>query len=1124
MPEGIIKNNKAVSDNIGADNILRSVLSAGDNDVSSYLDLSEKNHLDALSVLDGIAPIGMIGGYCEEGFPLFYASKSLYTMMGYDSFDEFYSSIQGKVANTIYYQDYEHVLHVLADVKDVGDKYSVTYRMPRKDGSLFWVLDKGKIVENEDGRKAIVSFCMDISEIMERQTSMQESYAELKQRNKELQYLNTTIPVGYHRCADTPDYDFLYVSNRFLDMLGYTRREIKELFDDKFSRMIHPEDRKRLFDGEENHSQNRDPDKNYEYRIKAKNGYIWVMDQTSYMADMNPPCFQGVIMDVTERHILREKLKASNKAFQVAAQEAGNLVFTYNRMEQTIYCDCVTAEAFGVSEMLAGVPYGVVKRGGIVSDDTADEYVRIHEEIISGAKEACGIVKLTGVDGEEKVYELRFQTILDESDEPTEIAVGVYKDITSAFLQARAQEENLKSLLEEYTNVKEQMKKESMERIAIIYALSMEYYSLWLLDLNKNSLVMRRNDNKIVNNIDAAPMCFSDSIALYAEKWIHPCDKEKFLVEMSIENIKKRLGSEKSFYVRIRRRSQYGEYKYIESRIALLNGSGDPNMAIIAVKDIDGEVLTEEKRKSLLKEALEQAEHASRAKTTFLSNMSHDIRTPMNAIIGFAGIAASHIDNKERVQDCLEKILSSSNHLLSLINDILDMSRIESGKISLQEKECNLSERIHNLVYMIRPQMRAKRLEFFVDTIDVNDEDLIFDPLKLDQVLINILGNAVKFTPPGGIVSFTIRQSKCDKPGCCHYDFIIKDSGIGMSEEFLKHIFEPFEREKTNTVSGISGSGLGMAITKNTIDFMGGTIEISSKQGKGSCFTVGFDFKRQDIKLRDEQIDALEGLRALVVDDDFNICDSVTKMLAQIGMRSDWTTSGRDAVFRAQKAHDDSDPFHCYIIDWLMPQMDGIETVRRIRRVIGDEAPIIILTAYDWTDIEEEARAAGVTAFCSKPLFVSDLRSVLFETQINGFVKSAAPDKKKYDFSGKRLLLVEDNELNREIATEIFKGVGFVVDTASDGSIAVDMVRNSSEDYYNIIIMDIQMPVMNGYEATQTIRALSRHDVIRMPILAMTANAFEEDKQAALSAGMNGHIAKPIDVEKLKHMLGDILS
>lgn len=752
--------------------------------------------------------------------------------------------------------------------------------------------------------------------------------------------------------------------------------------------------------------------------------------------------------------------------------------------------------------------------------------MRIHEEIIAGARESGGIVKLINSPEGERVYEVRFQTILDEDDRPTDLAVGVCKDITTSFFKEKEREESFRNLQEEYNSVKEEMEKGKRERMAMIYALSTEYYSLWLLDLDNDILSLRRKDNVFLPESAMPPSCFSEGLVRYAEKWVHPSDREKLIAEASLDNIRERLKTEMAFSVRLRRHTSAEEnYKYVEWRIVKLDNDGyvAQNSAIIAVKDVDGDVLAEEKQQALLKTALSQAEHANRAKTTFLSNMSHDIRTPMNAIIGFAGIAASHLDNRERVQDCLEKILSSSNHLLSLINDILDMSRIESGKMTLQEKECNLSDRIHNIVHMIRPQMKAKQLDFFVDTIDVDDEDLIFDPLKLDQVLINILGNAVKFTPPGGMVTFIIRQSESGKPGFCHYDFVIKDTGIGMSQEFLKHIFEPFERECSDNVSVTSGTGLGMAITKNTVDLMGGTISIESDPGKGSVFMLGFDFRRQDVIARQDQLTRLKGLRGLVVDDDFNICDSVTKMLEQIGMRSDWTTSGREAVFRAQKAHADGDPFYCYIIDWLMPNMDGIETTRRIRRVIGNDVPIIILTAYDWTDIEEEARAAGVTAFCSKPLFMSDLRNALREAE--GITSEACrQEEKTYDFSGKRVLVAEDNELNREIAKELLNSLGFEVETATDGSIAADMVRASPEGYYDLVLMDIRMPVMDGYEATRMIRSMPRRDVVRMPIVAMTANAFEEDKQRALQNGMNAHIAKPLDVDALPGTLEKVLS
>ncbi|MGN1341533.1 MAG: response regulator [Oscillospiraceae bacterium] len=1057
---------------------------------------------------------------CRRDGTLCQANREMQRMTGYDSFEELSAALGSCGRNVIFEEDHNRVFGEANAVMGKGEGFYSTHRICRKDGGFIWVRNVSRTITSPDGDACVVSCFTDIDPIIDN-----SAVRQLEQLNSQLTYLNSTIPVGYHRCADTPEYDFLYISSRFCDMLGYTRQEIKELFDDKFARMIHPDDLHRLFDGEDNHASARKSFVRYEYRIRCRSGYMWVVDHSAYLEDRDPPFFQGVIMDITDKVTLQEQLSASNKAFRIAAKEAGNLVFTFSRSRQEIYCDDNTAEIFGINEVQPGVPYGIVERGGIISDDTAGDYVRIHEEIMSGAKEAGGIVKLINHPEGEQVYEVKFHTIPDEYDQPTDLAVGVYKDITASFNKEREQEESLRNLREEYISVKEEMEKGERERMAMIYALSTDYYSLWLLDLDNDILSLRRKDNVFLQESAMPPSCYSEGLVRYADNRVHPSDRRKLVSEASLDNIRERLKTERSFSVRLRRKTSAEEnYKYVEWRIVKLDNDGDgaQNAAIIAVKDVDGDVLAEEKQQALLKSALSQAEHANRAKTTFLSNMSHDIRTPMNAIIGFAGIAASHLDNRDRVQDCLEKILSSSRHLLSLINDILDMSRIESGKMTLQEKECDLSERIHSIVHMIRPQMKAKQLEFFVETIDVEDEELIFDPLKLEQVLINILGNAVKFTPPGGIVTFVIRQSRSEKSGFCHCDFIIRDTGIGMSEEFLKHIYEPFERESTATVSGTSGTGLGMSITKNTVDLMGGTIGIESVPGKGSEFTIGLDFRRQDTAARQEQLTKLQGLRGLVVDDDFNICDSVTKMLEQIGMRSDWTTSGREAVFRAQKAHADGDPFYCYIIDWLMPDMNGIETARQIRRVTGDDVPIIILTAYDWTDIEDEAREAGVTEFCSKPLFMSDLRSVLQEAE--GKSARKLQPEKRFDFSGRRVLVAEDNELNREIAAEILHSLGFVVETARDGSIAADMVSMSPEGHYDLVLMDIQMPVMDGYEATRAIRSLPRRDVVRMPIVAMTANAFEEDKERALRNGMNAHIAKPLDVDALPAVLDNILN
>ena len=530
--------------------------------------------------------------------------------------------------------------------------------------------------------------------------------------------------------------------------------------------------------------------------------------------------------------------------------------------------------------------------------------------------------------------------------------------------------------------------------------------------------------------------------------------------------------------------------------------------------------LEEQNRK--LEIALQHEGAANRAKREFLFNMSHDIRTPMNAIIGFTSLAATHIDNREQVLDYLKKISTSSQHLLSLINDVLDMSRIESGKVKIEEKAVHLPDLVHDVRSIIQPNVAAKRLSLFIDTMDIEDEDIITDPLRLNQILLNILSNAIKFTPTGGMISIRIAQKNGAPKGCVCYEFRIKDNGIGMSEEFQKHIFEEFSREESSTVSGIQGTGLGMSITKNIVDLMGGTIALTSEPGKGTEFIVTLCFTRSGQKAEPKQLPQLEGLRALVADDDTNTCLNVSTMLSKIGMRPEWTISGKEAVIRTKYAVEQGDAFSVYIIDWLIPDMNGIEIVRQIRKVIGNRCPIIILTAYDWADIEDEARAAGVTAFCEKPLFLSELRRVLAEP-FRAEPASEPAQPTAADLKGKKLLLVEDNELNREIALEILKEAGFVVDTAEDGAVAVQKIKQAAPGQYDLILMDIQMPNLDGYEATRQIRALPDAEKANIPIFAMTANAFEEDRQNALEAGMNGHIAKPLDVPHLLRVLADAL-
>ncbi len=557
-------------------------------------------------------------------------------------------------------------------------------------------------------------------------------------------------------------------------------------------------------------------------------------------------------------------------------------------------------------------------------------------------------------------------------------------------------------------------------------------------------------------------------------------------------------------------------YVFIIICIVILRWNSTKKFAIQKAEQEEKYKKEIEQKNAELQLAIQKEESANKSKREFLFNMSHDIRTPMNAIIGFTSLAATHLDNKEQTLEYLKKISISSNHLLSLINDVLDMSRIESGKVRIEEKEVHLPDVIHDLRAIIQSNIVSKRLALLIDTVDVHDEDVITDPLRLNQILLNILSNAIKFTPTGGTIHIQIFQKSCEEAGKANYEFIVKDTGIGMSEEFQNHIFEEFSREESSTVSGIQGTGLGMAITKRIVSMMNGTIVVNSEQGVGSEFIVNLTFEIAHKKAIQHRISQLEGIHALVADDDTNSCLNVCKMLREIGLRPDWTISGKEAVIRAKDAVEQGDAFNVYIIDWMIPDMNGIEVVRNIRKFIGEQTPIIILTAYDYTDIEAEAKEAGVTAFCSKPLFMSELKEVLEKPSV---LITEPTEVLNHSFEGKRVLLVEDNDLNKEIAYEILKDLKVTIDTAENGQHAIEMMQKHDEDYYDLILMDIQMPIMDGYQATRHLRSLG----YQTPIYAMTANAFEEDKKNALEAGMNGHLPKPFSVQQLYNVLVESL-
>lgn len=520
------------------------------------------------------------------------------------------------------------------------------------------------------------------------------------------------------------------------------------------------------------------------------------------------------------------------------------------------------------------------------------------------------------------------------------------------------------------------------------------------------------------------------------------------------------------------------------------------------------------RQQKILQDALLVAQKANDAKRDFLSRMSHEIRTPMNAIIGMSAIAFNYLDDKKRTADCLSKITFSSKHLLMLLNDVLDMSKIENGKLNIRQELFDLKNLVTSLADINYGLATAKGLSFEIVISGFKDELLLGDSMRVNQILLNLLSNAIKFTPKGGSVRLEIRmlRSASDK---IWLRFIVKDSGIGMKKEFLEHLYEPFEQADNGIARKYGGTGLGMAITKNLVAIMDGTIEVESQEGAGTTFMVDLPFgvSKVDKKTAAE----MEEMRVLVVDDDNDTCEHAAVLLKGMGVNVDWALNGFEAIEKVRSAcEDDGRCYDVCFIDWCMPELDGIETARRMRRYVGPDVLIIIISAYDWSGIEEQAKAAGVNAFIAKPFFASNLYNTLLTVSRKpelGF--SAVGNKETYDFGGKKVLLVEDNELNMEIASELLKFVNLQVEHAENGKVAIDIFRNSKEKEYALIFMDIQMPLMNGYDAARCIRSSEHPAAGTIPIIAMTANAFNDDVQAAFDAGMNGHLAKPIDVEVL---------
>lgn len=650
------------------------------------------------------------------------------------------------------------------------------------------------------------------------------------------------------------------------------------------------------------------------------------------------------------------------------------------------------------------------------------------------------------------------------------------------------------------------------------------YFVCLYIDMSNNQYIKIHSDylfDKYIpekGDMNQIVDTFINSVAI-------PQDKKEFEEKFSIDVIREILKTKESY--------DY-EYKTIVNgkdiwcRISAIlvdkNEDGSPNHIIIAMQDVTAQVESVAQTNAMLKDAFSTAVAANSAKSDFLSRMSHDIRTPLNGIIGMTAIAGAHINEEDRVADCLTKINGAGKHLLSLVNDILDLSKIESGKINLTEAEFSLKDLFDETLTMVNASIKQHNHHLNVVVNNVVHETVIGDNVRLQQVFMNIISNAIKYTRDGGKINITLSELPNASVNVGEYQFICEDNGKGMSKEFVDKIFEPFEREDDAEVNKTQGTGLGMAIVKNIVNMMGGDIVVDSVEGKGSKFTV--DFKMKIVDTTDTVPEDLIDLPVLVVDDDLVTCESTCITLKELGMNSEYTTSGLKAVDMVVDAHNHKNDYYACLIDWKMEDIDGFETTRRIRKSVGPDVPIIIISAYDWEDIEKEALAAGADAFISKPLFKSRLKAAFTELPKSLNNKDSEKELvgyKKKDYSGKRVLLVEDNDLNREIAREILEMTHLTVECATNGKEALEMFSQSKENYYDMIFMDVRMPIMDGYEATKQIRSLDRKDSKDIPIVALSANAFMEDVNASKEAGMNAHMAKPIDFNQLLSVLDECL-
>ncbi len=981
---------------------------------------------------------------------------------------------------------------------DSGSEYiDITYRR-LEDGQPKWVRTELIPMNDYSACGRVMWFVKNISdEKAVEQKLTKKLLAVNNDMNLRIETILNGVSGGFKISRDDENFSYEYVGENAAGLFGYTVDEFMKVSGGSAAENVYHPDREEAL-GECRRQLGAGDHYSVKYRVRCKDGSLkWIIDSGKRITDENGKVlYYSLYHDVTELENSNIELKNAFTMLNriVSMMKSGVIAYRLPSHE-IIILNNEAMRLFDWDKTLPIDKFDFLNSTG--NNIEKDDFERIGK-LAKRLKEPGDIIS----------YEFRLRS-------------GTGMITVSASSQLLAFEDGSRFILSSMQDVSEQSElldiiREERLRYRDALVNGSEYaYSFDVTEgLMREDFITHSGMNPFKEFGLKPPVLFDDFVAAWLKTF-----KPKFTAETVKSNLCRQAlldlyesgsSSDELEYYSER------DAKYIRITFLLSKSERTGHILVFFVaKDVTELREREMQTKQALLDAYEAAKRANSAKSDFLSRMSHDIRTPMNAIIGMTAIAGTHLDNKERVADCLGKITLSSKHLLSLINEVLDMSKIESGKVDLNEEEFNISDIIDNLISMVRPQIKAKGQDLTVTIQDVVHEKVIGDGLRLQQSFVNFMSNAIKYTPPGGKIKLFITEMPSRQPKIGRYEFIFEDTGIGMTPEFVEHIFEPFARADDSRVSKIQGTGLGMAITNNLVHMMNGDIKVESAIGKGSKFIVTISLKLNEAETLscDEFLD----LPVLIADDEQATCESACHILDEIGMKGEWVLNGEEAVKKTVQRHNESDDYFAIILDWKMPVMDGIKATREIRRQVGPDVPIIIISAYDWSDIELEARAAGADAFIGKPLFKSRLVQLFHEILSGGEQsgENSTDELTKEDFTGKRALLAEDNELNAEIATEILKMTGLMVEHAENGQQAVDMYAASTSGYYDVIFMDIQMPIMNGNEAARAIRALSRRDARGVPIIAMTANAFSEDIQAALAAGMNEHISKPLDLKQL---------